>query len=300
MLDHALALARLGFEVFPLAGKVPAIPGGRGCLDATTDLEQIGRWWATRPAANIGLRVPVGQVVLDTDPRHGGEEALTLLLLEHGLLPPTRTAESGRGDDGRHFHFQAPDAPLSSKRLPQGIDLKTRGGYVVAPPSLHPDSGLPYRWFDRREAAQMPHWLAALVTRQVVVAPYGGSSSYIPRFGNDAFASSIADEFCSRASWSDVLRPHRWEVKRGDGDSDGSVWLHPTATSGCSATVRHGCLFVYSPNTPFEVTEPETPHGYTRFRAYAKLNYACLHSVPRLCAHNPSVVGSSPTRPRQP
>ena len=38
MLAAALAYAeRLGWPVFPCAGKVPAIEGGRGCLDATTD-----------------------------------------------------------------------------------------------------------------------------------------------------------------------------------------------------------------------------------------------------------------------
>ncbi len=37
--------------------------------------------------------------------------------------------------------------------------------------------------------------------------------------------------------------------------------------------MRHGCLFVYSPNTPFEVTETECPHGVTRFRALAILDH---------------------------
>jgi hypothetical protein len=32
-------------------------------------------------------------------------------------------------------------------------------------------------------------------------------------------------------------------------------------------------LFVYSPNTPFDPTEPGDPHGYTKFRAYAVLDY---------------------------
>jgi hypothetical protein len=54
---------------------------------------------------------------------------------------------------------------------------------------------------------------------------------------------------------------------------DGARWLHQDATSDCSATVRHGCLFVYSKNTPFEVTEAGVPCGYTRFRAYAVLDH---------------------------
>ena len=40
-----------------------------------------------------------------------------------------------------------------------------------------------------------------------------------------------------------------------------------------SATVRHGCLFVYSTNTPLDITEAGDAHGYTRFRAYAVLDH---------------------------
>ena len=59
----------------------------------------------------------------------------------------------------------------------------------------------------------------------------------------------------------------------GDGDSDGSKWRHPTATSAEPASIRRGCLFVYSPNTVFEPTAAENPHGYTRYRAYAMLEH---------------------------
>ena len=84
---------------------------------------------------------------------------------------------------------------------------------------------------------------------------------------------SIADDFCDSASWAEILEPHGWRSPDADPDADGAVWLHPTHTSACSATVRNGCLFVYSTNTPFEITEPSNPHGYTKFRAYAVLNH---------------------------
>ena len=270
MLDHALEGAAAGFEVFPLNGKVPAIPGGRGCLDATTDPTAVRAMWTPRPHANIGVRVPVGQVVIDVDPRHGGDKGLELLEVIHGPLPPTRTALSGRGDGGSHRYYLAPDGPVTGSRLPQGVDLKTRGGYVVAPPSLHPDTGRPYVWADVREPVAMPAWLAELLARVVE------ASVYTPR-PVDVFAShgggSTADDYSQRTTWADVLRPHGWTLVAGDGDGDGSAWRHPTATSAWSATVKHGCLFVYSPNTPLDTTEAGGPRGYTRFRAYAVLNH---------------------------
>jgi hypothetical protein len=273
MLDHALAGGSVGFEVFPLNGKVPAIAGGRGCLDATTDPDTIRKLWAPRPHANIGIRIPIGQVVVDIDPRHSGDEGLRLLEVVHGPLPFTRTVLSGRGDGGQHLYFLAPDGPLTSRQLPAGIDLKTRGGYVVAPPSLHPDTGRPYVWADVRQPVPLPEWFADLIVRRQLPAPtYTTADSAIwTTFGQ----GSIADEFSATARWADILRPHGWTlVGRYDGDEDGSCWRHPTATSAWSATIKHGCLFVYSPNTPFEVTESSDPHGCTKFRAYAVLEHS--------------------------
>lgn len=69
-----------------------------------------------------------------------------------------------------------------------------------------------------------------------------------------------------------MLEPHGWTCDSGDGDEDNSVWLHPRHTSTCSATVRHGCLFVWSTSTVF-VSKNENGKGYTKFRAYALLNH---------------------------
>jgi hypothetical protein len=77
--------------------------------------------------------------------------------------------------------------------------------------------------------------------------------------------------FCDRTRWADLLAG--WELVDGTGDSTGSRWRHPTATSSCSATVKDGSLYVYSSNTPFEVTTEGDPHGYSKFRAYAVLQH---------------------------
>ena len=69
------------------------------------------------------------------------------------------------------------------------------------------------------------------------------------------------------------MNPHGWRCRDADPDADGARWLHPRHTSACSATIRNGCLFVYSHNTVFDITEPGNPSGYTKFRAYALLNH---------------------------
>jgi hypothetical protein len=97
-------------------------------------------------------------------------------------------------------------------------------------------------------------------------------------------SSSPAEAFSKAASWEDVLGPHGWTCLDPDPDEDGARWLHPHATSSCSATVRHGCLFVWSTNTAFEVTTVGDAHGYTKFKAYAVLNHggdtsAAAHTI---------------------
>jgi hypothetical protein len=107
------------------------------------DPDQIKLWWTKWPNAMIGAAVPESLLVIDIDPRNGGSlQALTDLV---GALPETLTAWSGRNDCGHHLYFLRPPGPLTSTRLPEGIDLKING-YCIVPPSIHPATGLPYRW----------------------------------------------------------------------------------------------------------------------------------------------------------
>ena len=73
--EAALTYASWGWHVLPVVpnGKVPATQ--HGVKDATTDPEQIARWWAQNPDFNIGIAAGErsGIVVFDVDPRNGGE-----------------------------------------------------------------------------------------------------------------------------------------------------------------------------------------------------------------------------------
>jgi hypothetical protein len=275
---HAIEYAVNGMAVFPLRGKIPAIPkaiGGQGVLDATTDIAAIAAWWGGRYAGcNIGGRVPDGIMVLDVDPRHGGLNTLAGLENTNSVLDETLQTVSGRGDGGVHYWYRRPPGKLSSTRLGPGIDIKTSTGYVVLPPSIHPDSGLPYERIDRPVVAP-PDWLVELLrpekTAHTITPARTCSTVYGQTSGT--FSGSIADQYSQTTSWAEILVPHGWTCRDADPDADGATWLHPTATSSCSATIRNGCIFIYSPNTPFEITESGNPHGYTKFRAYAVLNH---------------------------
>lgn len=159
MLDAALDYAAHGWRVFPCRRKVPLTE--HGVHDATTDAEQIRAWWTQWPDANIGIACGGGLVVLDVDPRHGGDASLRELEHEHGEII-TLTARTGGG--GLHLYLRG--------ELPQrvgfrrGLDLKASGGYVVAPPSRH-ESGRRYAWIAPGDLPQTPEpvpaWLARII-----------------------------------------------------------------------------------------------------------------------------------------
>lgn len=283
---HALHYAAAGFAVFPLhADKTPRVE--HGMKDATTDPNTITTWWNAWPDALIGCRIPPDIVVLDIDPKHSGMGTWKALKDTYGKPPATRTHQSGRNDGGGHLWYQRPEGKLSVRRLNRwakehgtgeaagkhswvaGIDLLHHNHrYSVLPPSPHPATGAPYRWVDGRgpeyPPAAMPAWLAELVTEDPDPLPAA------PRISHSD-ADSIADWFTQTASWADLLIPEGWTLVAGHGDEDGTKWRHPNATSPWSATVKNGCLFVYSPNTDFDVTSEGDPHGVTRFRALATL-----------------------------
>lgn len=124
---------------------------------------EIEAWWERWPDANLGIVTGwiSSVVVLDVDPRHGGDASLAALESGHGPLPRTITTISGGG--GRHLYFAHPTHLVPSRALAAGLDLKAEGGMVVAPPSGHVSGGV-YRWEDglgpgERELSPLPPWL---------------------------------------------------------------------------------------------------------------------------------------------
>lgn len=151
LLEAALNYAKLGLAVFPLQerGKEPITHNG--FENASTEERQIRLWWKRNPNANIGIAM--GQmsgglvaIDMDIDKEEGkdGYHTFTKWCSDNYLvLPDSWLSITGRG--GYHLFYQT-DMPVPSKiGWLEDVDIRANGGYVVAPPSVHPN-GTKYQW----------------------------------------------------------------------------------------------------------------------------------------------------------
>lgn len=176
----ALAYAeRLSWAVFPCSGKVPAVKGGRGCLDASIDPHIIAGWWRDYAEANVGIATgeQSGIWALDLDGDEG-EDSLLELTREHGSLPTT--VEQLTGGGGRHLLFRHVDGIGNRAAIRPGVDVRGTSGYIIASPSTHPETRRRYHWeVDHRplevEIAEAPPWLISLISRPAEAQTPGDS-----------------------------------------------------------------------------------------------------------------------------
>ena len=99
MLEHALKYAALGWKIFPLAPGQKTPITAHGVKDATSDPEQIRRWWTDWPTANIGLACgsESGVYVIDVDISASGEINGLVSLEQFPALPDTVRQDTPRG-----------------------------------------------------------------------------------------------------------------------------------------------------------------------------------------------------------
>jgi hypothetical protein len=155
MRDAALELAQAGWFVFPVQerGKQPLVKWRE---KSTVDPTQVTAWWDQWPDANIGIDCgKSGLAVIDYD----------------GVEPPevdTLTVRTGRGV---HHYFSDGGRPVqnSASLLGDKIDVRGEGGYVLAPPSVHP-SGAIYAW-EGSDIALLPDEYRQRMVKEKAEAP---------------------------------------------------------------------------------------------------------------------------------
>lgn len=151
MLPYALQYAQAGLRVFPLSpcDKTP-LKGSKGLHEATNNIGVIKQWWTSNPFYNIGCATGNGIAVIDIDEgtdnngkSKSGEDSIAQWQSENGQLPDTLTAISGKG--GRHLYYRTGNKYSSKAGVIKNVDVRAEGGYIVLPPSIHPN-GNRYSW----------------------------------------------------------------------------------------------------------------------------------------------------------
>jgi P4 family phage/plasmid primase-like protien len=275
--DAALTYADRGWKVLPIprGRKYPRFEKWPSL--ATTDPEVIEDWWGRWPSDGVGIACGEvsGLFVIDVDVANGKVGAKTLADLEaiHGELPETYTVRTPTG--GWHFYFRYdPARPVGMPDL--GLDVNTRGdgGQVVAPPTIHPDTGTPYEVYNDAPVADVPGWVLDILLAE----PKAPQAAPVDR-GDKGDEDGPAKRFAEAHTWDDLLTADGWtlhHVKKGT-----KHWTRPgkDKRQGSSATTGHqgrDCLKVFTSSVP----------GLTEKKAYSKFGYyaATRHGDDRTAA----------------
>lgn len=141
--EDADFLVRAGYELIPLrvGSKAPRDKDWpRRTYDAALVISD-----AHQRGGNLGVRLRPTDLVIDVDPRNGGDVSMGRLVADLGLhldaFPHIAT-----GGGGHHYYLRKPAEAATVGKLQQypGIDFKTVGGQVVAPGAVHPETGCRY------------------------------------------------------------------------------------------------------------------------------------------------------------
>lgn len=134
----AQALVIDGQPVFPCktqGTKAKAPLTKNGLLDASLDRARVKSWWSAHRGAAIGIPTGIKWDVLDVDTKNGADGRIHLPRLNQlGLLNGCkRVVRTPSG--GWHLYFKAAPALTNRAHATLGLDVRARGGYVLAPPS---------------------------------------------------------------------------------------------------------------------------------------------------------------------
>jgi hypothetical protein len=251
---------------------------GTGVYGASDDPEQIDRWIRSWPRCSWGVATgdASGVVVVDLDGAEG-EAFFANFCARHGEPSSGPVALTGSG--GRHYYFSAPASgwPKNKVRIRPGCDIRSSGGYVVAPPSLHL-SGRRYSWVAPPGPGANPEWLERLLAEKPAERPRAASpavrrTTAYGRAALDGIAAEMAQ--AQPGSRNDALNAAAFRLGRlvvadlvdeaeavaaldaaGDQAGLGAHERERTISSGLSAGVAAGPVLLAAP--PAKV-EPEPP-----------------------------------------
>lgn len=159
MLNHALKYLELGYSVIPCKQDKQAIIKWVDFQHTRPTPDQVKSWFEKYKYANIAIIT--GEVsgvdVIDCDTEDAFQQFNENFLSETVITPITKTPK------GYHIYFKHRPGLSNAVRALDGTDLRTNGGYVIAPPSKN-SNGNKYTWYnnlsiENTEIADMPDFV---------------------------------------------------------------------------------------------------------------------------------------------
>ncbi len=166
-----------GFDLIPLNG-VSKEPLNKDWTNRKYNPERVAARSA-KTGGNVGVRLRADQLVIDVDPRNGGDQGFEDLCFDLGL-DTSEWPHVITGSGGSHYYL-AKNATVTVRNglanYP-GVEFKSQGRQVVAPGSIHPDARKPYLHDELSpgfaDAPLAPNELIELIAKPERVETHGG------------------------------------------------------------------------------------------------------------------------------
>jgi hypothetical protein len=248
--DAALALAGRGLRIFPCnPDKTPRIAAWEQA--ATNSQFAVAVKWEAAPESLPALPVGAhGLIVIDADRKAGGADGVAAF---HALCADQRidlstafVVETPSG--GYHFYFTTA-TPYGNSRgsLPDGIDVRGLGGYVIAPGATLPDGrGYKHVYGSWDAIPALPEALASFLReKQPVTSPALASAvdaSLIGERERLCGAAALADEVAKLRAMDEGSGRNRAlnEAAHSLGTMDGWIDLNEVAEALWQASIANG------------------------------------------------------------
>lgn len=160
-LEQALIYRDLGWSIIPVGVDKKPLLRWEEFQSRIASIDEIQSWFNQWPDANIGIVTgPISNLtVVDIDPRHGGSNEQ----FKDSQTPCVHT-----GGEGWHYYFTSDLAIKNKAGILPGIDVRGEGGYVIAPPSVHP-TGKAYEWILSPQdisIMKFPDWIFQVASKK--------------------------------------------------------------------------------------------------------------------------------------
>ena len=142
-LEAALFFQSLGMSVIPVRkDKKPYLKTWKKYQTEIADIDTIQQWYNQWPDANPAIVTgSISNIVVVDADSDKGREAVTNYIPDALEIPIAKTPR------GWHFYFKYQPGLRGGPSIIDDCDIKTDGGYIIAPPSQNGSSSS-YKWLE--------------------------------------------------------------------------------------------------------------------------------------------------------